>query len=130
VSSHPSVAATAKRNVETIAQIEQQLVAQQSRSERWGGGIAHFFGSSRFIIAQIFFVVAWIFLNTRWTAWLRPFDPYPFPFLSLIVGTEFIFLTTFVLINQKHQMRRAEQWSHLHLQLRAYPKTPECFKAM
>ena len=36
---------------------------------------------------------------------------------SLIVGIEFIFLTTFVLINQKHQMRRAEQWSHLHLQL-------------
>jgi len=30
---------------------------------------------------------------------------------------EFIFLTTFVLINQKHQMRRAEQWSHLNLQL-------------
>jgi uncharacterized membrane protein len=30
---------------------------------------------------------------------------------------EFIFLTTFVLINQKHQMRRDEQWSHLHLQL-------------
>jgi uncharacterized membrane protein len=30
---------------------------------------------------------------------------------------EFIFLTTFVLINQKHQMRRAEQWSHLRLQL-------------
>ena len=40
-----------------------------------------------------------------------------FPFLSLIVGIEFIFLTTCVLINQKHQMRRAEQWSHLHLQL-------------
>jgi uncharacterized membrane protein len=33
------------------------------------------------------------------------------------VGIEFIFLTTCVLINQKHQMRRAEQWSHLHLQL-------------
>ena len=115
--SQPSVVATAKRNVETIAQLEQQLVAHQSRTERWGGGVASFFGSSRFIVAQVVFVVAWIVLNAEKTAWLRPFDPYPFPFLSLIVGMEFIFLTTFVLINQKHQMRRAEQWSHLHLQL-------------
>ena len=117
MSPQPSVVAAAKRNVETIAQLEQQLVAQQSRAERWGSGVAHFFGSARFVVAQIFFVVAWIVLNTWKPAWLRPFDPYPFPFLSLIVGIEFIFLTTFVLINQKHQMRRAEQWSHLHLQL-------------
>ena len=117
MSSHPSVAATAKRNVETIAQLEQQLVAQQSRTERWSSGVAHFFGSFRFVVAQIFFVAAWIVLNAEGIAWLQPFDPYPFPFLSLIVGIEFIFLTTGVLINQKHQMRRAEQWSHLHLQL-------------
>jgi len=117
VSSQPSIVATAKRNVETIAQLEQQLVAQQSRAERWGSGVASFFGSSRFVVAQMFLVVAWIVLNTEKTAWLRPFDPYPFPFLSLIVGMEFIFLTTFVLINQKRQMRRAEQWSHLQLQL-------------
>ena len=117
MSSHPSVAATAKRNVETIAQLEQQLVAQQSRTERWGSGVARFFGSLRFVVAQVFFIVAWIVLNAERTAWIQPFDPYPFPFLSLIVGIEFIFLTTCVLINQKHQMRRAEQWSHLHLQL-------------
>ena len=117
MSSHPSVAATAKRNIETIAQLEQQLVAQQSTTERWGGGIARFFGSLRFVVAQVFFIVAWIVLNTQSRSWLRPFDPYPFPLLSLIVGIEFIFLTTCVLINQKHQMHRTEQWSHLHLQL-------------
>jgi hypothetical protein len=33
VSSPPSVVATAKRNVETIAQLEQQLVARQSRTD-------------------------------------------------------------------------------------------------
>jgi uncharacterized membrane protein len=42
---------------------------------------------------------------------------HPFPLLALIVGVEFIFLTTFVLINQKHQISRTEQWAHLHLQL-------------
>ena len=48
---------------------------------------------------------------------IKRFAPYPFAFLSLIIGTEFIFLPTFVLLNQKYQMRREEQWSHLHLQL-------------
>jgi uncharacterized membrane protein len=47
----------------------------------------------------------------------RPFDPYPFGLLALVVGIEFIFLTTFVLMNQKHQMGRTEQWAHLDLQL-------------
>jgi hypothetical protein len=32
-------------------------------------------------------------------------------------GVEFIFLTTFVLMNQKHQMGRTEQWAHLDLRL-------------
>ena len=117
MSSNPPVAAAAKRNVETIAQLEQELVAQQSRTERWGSGVARFFGSFRFVVAQIFFVAAWIVLNTENISWIQPFDPYPFPFLSLMVGIEFIFLTTGVLVNQRHQMRRAEQWSHLHLQL-------------
>ena len=117
MSAPPTVAATAKRNVETIAQLEQQLVAHQSRTERWGGGVAGFFGSIRFVVAQVLFVAAWIVLNAKRIAGLQPFDPYPFPFLSLLVGLEFIFLTTGVLTNQKHQMRRSEQWSHLHLQL-------------
>ena len=48
---------------------------------------------------------------------VQPFDPYPFPFLGLIVGIEFIFLTTFVLMNQNLQSRREAQWAHLNLQL-------------
>ena len=56
-------------------------------------------------------------MNTEKIVGVPPFDPYPFQLLSLIVGIEFIFLATFVLMNQKHQMHRTEQWSHLHLQL-------------
>ena len=45
------------------------------------------------------------------------FDPYPFPLLSLVVGIEFILLTTFVLMNQNLQSRRQEKWGHLTLQI-------------
>jgi uncharacterized membrane protein len=63
------------------------------------------------------FLAAWLLLNTGMIPGLSLFDPYPFAFLSTGVGVEFILLTTFVLMNQKHQARRAEQWAHLHLQL-------------
>jgi uncharacterized membrane protein len=117
VSSQPAVAATAKKNVEMIAQLEQQVLAQRSTTERLGAAVAGFVGSLYSMVAHGLFLAIWIGWNAEGVPAVRRFDPYPFPFLSLIVGIEFIFLTTFVLMNQKHQMRRAEQWSHLHLQL-------------
>lgn len=108
---------TAKRNIEIIAQVEQQLLRERSALQRMGEWIARFFGSLLFIVFHLLFFTWWIGINTRVLPGPRPFDPYPFALLSLVVGIEFIFLTTFVLINQKHQIRRTEQWSHLHLQL-------------
>ena len=117
MSSQPSVAPTAKRNIAAIAQLEQQVLSQRSAAEHVGGAVARFFGSLRFILVEFLFVTAWVAVNSGMVAGVPRFDPSPFPLLSLIVGVEFIFLTTFVLVNQKHQMRRAEQWSHLHLQI-------------
>src|ERR1017187_4845453 len=113
----PSLSSTAKRNIETIAQVEQALLRKRKLAERMGERVAHFFGSLLFIAAHICFMTFWIIINTSGVKRIVPFDPYPFSFLSLIVAIEFIFLTTFVLLNQKYQIRREEQWSHLHLQL-------------
>ncbi len=113
----PSLSSTAKRNIEAITQVEQALLSKRNLAERMGERVAHFFGSLLFIAAHICFISVWIIINTGGTKRIAPFDPYPFPFLALIVAIEFIFLTTFVLMNQKYQIRREEQWSHLHLQL-------------
>ena len=111
------IPSTAKRNIQTITEVEQALLQQRKLAERMGEKIARFFGSLLFIAAHIFFFSIWIIINTGSFKRIPPFDPFPFSFLSLIVGIEFIFLTTFVLLNQKYQIRREEQWSHLHLQL-------------
>jgi uncharacterized membrane protein len=115
--SSPPLSPTAKKNVETIAQVEQQLVGRRTRMDRIGDAIARFFGTLRFIIAHALFFTGWFVLNLGLLPNTQPFDPYPFPFLGLIVGIEFIFLTTFVLMNQNLQSRREEQWAHLNLQL-------------
>ena len=108
---------TARKNIDTISQVEQQLLARRSFLERIGQSIARFFGSLIFIVAHLVFFTLWMLLNTGVVRGFHRFDPYPFPFLALIVGIEFILLTTFVLMNQKFQIQRNEQWSHLHLQL-------------
>jgi uncharacterized membrane protein len=77
---------TARKNVEAIAKVEQQLLERRSRVERVGDRIARFFGSLGFISAHIAVLAVWIAVNTRVLPGVAPFDPYPFPFLGLIVG--------------------------------------------
>ncbi len=117
MSTEPFLPPTAKKNVDTIAQVEQQLLEQRSVTEHLGEVIARFFGSLSFIIAHGLFIAGWVLLNTSMIPGVSPFDPYPFGLLSAVIGIEFICLTTFVLMNQKHQMRRTEQWAKLDLHL-------------
>jgi uncharacterized membrane protein len=108
---------TARKNVETIAQVEQRVVGRRSRMDRLSDAIARFFGRLRFIVAHAVFLSTWFAINLGFVPAVPSFDPYPFPFLGLVVGIEFIILTTFVLMNQNQQSRREEQWAHLNLQL-------------
>jgi uncharacterized membrane protein len=113
----PSLSSAARKNIETISRVEKALLQRRSIIQRAGESVARFFGSLLFIAAHVLFFTCWIIINTGRYPRIAVFDPYPFSFLSLIVGIEFIFLTTFVLLNQKHEIRRNEQWAHLHLQL-------------
>ena len=108
---------TARKNIEAIAQVERQLHGRRSRVEKVGDRIAQFFGSLWFIAAHVVFFTTWVGLNVRVAPGVVAFDPYPFPVLGFIVGIEFIFLTTFVLMNQNLQSKRQERWGHLTLQV-------------
>lgn len=112
-----SLPESAKKNVEAIAQLEQQLHGRRSPVEKIGYGIAQYFGSLWFIAAHAVFFAAWIVANVGVVPGVGVSDPYPFPFLGFVVGIEFIFLTTFVLMNQNLQTKRQEQWGHLTLQV-------------
>lgn len=107
----------ARRNLDLIAAVEQQLQRQRTPVERLGDAVAGYFGSFRFIAVHAGVVAVWMVFNSGWLPGVTPFDPYPFNFLGLLVGLEFILLTTFVLMTQGHQMRRTEQWSMLTLQM-------------
>ena len=48
---------------------------------------------------------------------IRPFDRFPFPFLTMTVSLEAIFLALFVLASQNRLARQADKRSHLDLQI-------------
>ncbi len=107
---------SAKKNIEVIAQLELHLLGRRSKVERLGDGIARFFGSLWFVVAHTLFIAVWIGINVSLSEG-EAFDPYPFPLVGLVIGVEFILLTTFVLMNQNVQSRRQEKWGHLTLQV-------------
>ena len=72
MSSDRPVPSTAKRNIEAIALLEQQLLARRSTAECLGSGIAQFFGSLRFILAQLILLAAWIVANSGKIVGLPP----------------------------------------------------------
>ena len=48
---------------------------------------------------------------------VQPFDRFPFPFLTMTVSLEAIFLALFVLASQNRLARQADKRSHLDLQI-------------
>jgi uncharacterized membrane protein len=48
---------------------------------------------------------------------LPAFDPFPFPFLTVLVSLEAIFLALFVLASQNRLARQTDRRSHLNLQI-------------
>ena len=104
------------RNIESIAQLEQEFKRQRSRLDRVSDAISSFVGSIQLVIAHALGLVVWVALNVG-LLWLRPFDPYPFVFLNLVLAVETVFLSTFVLMSQNRQNHQADRWAHLNLQL-------------
>lgn len=112
-----TIAGAARKNILTVAQIEQELLRQRSTTERLSEAISRLFGSITFVGLQAIGCLAWIVVNAGKVPGVVPFDPYPFNLLALSVGLEAIVLATFVLMNQNQQLRRAEHWAHLNLQV-------------
>ncbi len=62
-------------------------------------------GSIRFLAGCIIFFVVWITWNLNDIYGLKPFDPFPFPILTMMVSLFAIVLSVSVLINQNRQGR-------------------------
>lgn len=104
------------RNIKMISDLEKQALTSRSASEVVGDIVAVRAGQMWFIALHIVWFGAWIFLNSSHSPWPL-FDAFPYPFLTMIVALESIFLSLFILMSQNRSNLQADHRSHLDLQI-------------
>jgi uncharacterized membrane protein len=104
-------------NIDAIAKLEHDALGRRTPTERVGDGITKLVGHLGFLLAQLAFIAGWCLVNLHLIPGIKVFDPFPFGLLALVVSSEGVFLTVFVLISQGRMARQSERRSHLDLQV-------------
>ena len=107
---------SARKNIETVVRLEQASMESRSLGERVSDVITRFIGTMSFAVFHLLLFGVWFVINLGWTP-LKPFDPFPFGILTLIVSSEGVLLAIFVLVSQNRMSRQANQRAHLNLQI-------------
>jgi uncharacterized membrane protein len=105
------------QNIRTVAKLEERFLQERTTVERLGDAIGSFVGSMTFVVLHIVAIALWFVVNSRLIPGIPPFDPYPFILLSMAVSVEAVILSTFVLIKQNRESKRAQDRQQLTLQI-------------
>jgi uncharacterized membrane protein len=104
-------------NIDAIAKLEHDALNRRTSTERVSDLITKLVGNVWFLLAQLILLCGWSLVNLHVISGLKTFDPFPFGVLALVISSESVFLTIFVLISQSRMARQSERRSHLDLQV-------------
>src|SRR6202140_5310788 len=104
-------------NIDAIVKLEHEALHRRTTAERVSDAVAKFIGSISFLMLQVLLVLIWSAINLKVIPGVKPFDPFPFGILALLISSESVFLTIFVLISQNRMTRQADRGSHQDLQV-------------
>lgn len=115
---NPALSQVIERNIRTIIHLRHKSLTERTLQDRIADVITNFSGRMAFAYLHILWFAIWIGLNTGLFG-TKPFDPFPYGLLTMIVSLEAIFLATFILISQnrldKENDRRADLALHIGL---------------
>lgn len=101
---------------QVIRSFKAKANARRTPAEKFADWLTNKFGSIVFLTINAIWFASWIIINQGLTP-IKPFDPYPFSFLTMVVSLEAIFLAIIVLISQNREGRVAELREEIELQL-------------
>jgi uncharacterized membrane protein len=107
----------AQQNVNIVSRLERNALQTRSSAERISDLLTKGIGSIVCIALHILWFVGWILINSGVVSWAKPFDPFPFGVLALIVSSEGVLLAIIILISQNRVIRQADRRAHLDLQI-------------
>ena len=109
--------AITEQNIEHIVRLQKEADKSRSGAERLADVVARVAGGMPFIVLHGIWFGAWVLLNLGVVPAVRPWDPYPFGLLTLVVSLEAIFLSLLVLMAQNRLSKDADKRAHLDLQI-------------
>ncbi len=112
----PALSASIERYIRTIIRLRLKAAEDRTLQDRLADAITGFSGRMLFVYLHVIWFAVWLLLNTGLVG-LRPFDPFPYGLLTMIVSLEAIFLSTFVLITQNRMGEQAEHRADLDLHI-------------
>jgi uncharacterized membrane protein len=96
--------------------LKAQHAAERTFMESLANGLNDIASSTPFLVLHLIWFLVWIPWNLGFLG-LKPFDPFPFGLLTMVVSLEAIFLSIFVLLAQKRESAIAELREELMLQV-------------
>jgi len=114
---HGAAPTTVEENLHAIKAWELATLHARTPAEQLSDWIASIASSGPFMLAHVAWFAGWISVNVGLFPQVRPFDPFPFQFLTMAVSLEAIFLALFVLASQNRLSRQSDKRSHLDLQI-------------
>jgi uncharacterized membrane protein len=113
---NPALSKVIERNIRTI--INLRIAASRARNlqGRAADAITAFSGNLVFVYLHIAWFSCWVLLNTGRFG-VRPFDPFPYGLLTVVVSLEAIFLSALVLITQNRLTEEMERRADLDLHI-------------
>ncbi len=113
---NPALCHAIERNIRTVHRLRAHASRGRGMEERAADGITEFSGRMVFVYVHAIWFIVWLALNTGHLG-IKPFDPYPYQLLTMIVSLEAIFLSTFVLISQNRLSEEADKRAELDLHI-------------
>ena len=113
---NPALSKIIERNIRTI--INLRITASRARNvqDRAADAVTAFSGNLVFIYLHVAWFSIWVLLNTGRFG-VRPFDPFPYGLLTMVVSLEAIFLSALVLITQNRLTDEMEHRADLDLHI-------------
>ncbi len=116
-SSADETARSTLESIEEVASLEEQGLRERTLGERISDALVRFMGRLGFVVAHLLLFLVWFVVNGGLVPGVRPFDPFPFGILTLVVSAEGVLFTLLVLISQNRMARQADLRAHITLQL-------------
>ena len=103
-----------------IKSIKAKANLKRSWVEKVADLLTQKFGTILFLSLNAVWFIAWLLINLDLVPGIKPFDPFPFGLLTMIVSLEAIFLAIIVLISQNREEKITDLREEISLQIGIY----------